>query len=169
MRNLNSILYFYITCKLKKLQTLKPIQLVPVWIIKCSLIHKIDLEALCTISMAIPPRKKKREESRGELRICSIRTGCSLLWCIWQQDLLNQVGYWLSQAWSAPWSAGSYKQHLTCDIFQTLQTEWQRAPSDPTSVNVFLPDFSWDLEEHIRFIDKLVSTSVKTLGGIRTS
>lgn len=65
MRNLNSILYFFITCKLKKLQTLKPIQLVPVCIIKCSLIHKIDLEALCTISMAKPPRKKKRGIKMG--------------------------------------------------------------------------------------------------------
>lgn len=93
---------------------------------------------------------KGKGESRRELRICSISTSCSLVWCIWQHDPLNQVGYWLSQAWSALWSAGSYKQHLTCDIFQTLQAEWQRASSDPTLINVFLPDFSWDLEEHIR-------------------
>ncbi|KAG8140062.1 hypothetical protein E2320_002782 [Naja naja] len=48
-------------CDLKELRTLKAIQSVPMRAVKCSLISKTDLEALCTSCKALTPRKRKRK------------------------------------------------------------------------------------------------------------
>ncbi|CAI5790209.1 Hypothetical predicted protein [Podarcis lilfordi] len=48
-------------CDLKELRTLKAIQSVPTRAVKCSLISKADLEALCTSCKALAPRKRKRK------------------------------------------------------------------------------------------------------------
>ncbi|XP_061446449.1 elongin BC and Polycomb repressive complex 2-associated protein [Rhineura floridana] len=48
-------------CDLKELRTLKAIQSVPMRAVKCSLISKTDLEALCTSCKALAPRKRKRK------------------------------------------------------------------------------------------------------------
>nr|XP_020641305.1 elongin BC and Polycomb repressive complex 2-associated protein [Pogona vitticeps] len=48
-------------CDLKELRTLKAIQSVPMRAVKCSLISKADLEALCTSCKALAPRKRKRK------------------------------------------------------------------------------------------------------------
>lgn len=49
-------------CDLKELRTLKAIQSVPMRAVKCSLISKTDLEALCTSCKALAPRKRKRKK-----------------------------------------------------------------------------------------------------------
>ncbi|XP_013913699.1 PREDICTED: uncharacterized protein C17orf96 homolog [Thamnophis sirtalis] len=48
-------------CDLKELRTLKAIQSVPMRAVKCSLISKADLEALCTSCKALTPRRRKRK------------------------------------------------------------------------------------------------------------
>ncbi|KAJ6658202.1 hypothetical protein lerEdw1_001469 [Lerista edwardsae] len=48
-------------CDLKELRTLKAIQSVPMRAVKCSLISKSDLEALCTSCKALAPRRRKRK------------------------------------------------------------------------------------------------------------
>ncbi|XP_063157910.1 elongin BC and Polycomb repressive complex 2-associated protein [Candoia aspera] len=48
-------------CDLKELRTLKAIQSVPMRAVKCSLISKTDLEALCTSCKALTPRRRKRK------------------------------------------------------------------------------------------------------------
>ncbi|KAF7239628.1 SKI/DACH domain-containing protein 1 [Varanus komodoensis] len=48
-------------CDLKELRTLKAIQSVPMRAVKCSLISKTDLEALCTSCKALAPRRRKRK------------------------------------------------------------------------------------------------------------
>ncbi|XP_054657892.1 elongin BC and Polycomb repressive complex 2-associated protein [Grus americana] len=48
-------------CDLKELRTLKAINSVPTRAVKCSLISKADLEALCTSCKSLSPRRRKRK------------------------------------------------------------------------------------------------------------
>ncbi|XP_057258584.1 elongin BC and Polycomb repressive complex 2-associated protein [Pezoporus wallicus] len=48
-------------CDLKELRTLKAINSVPTRAVKCSLISKADLEALCTSCKSLGPRRRKRK------------------------------------------------------------------------------------------------------------
>ncbi|XP_067397011.1 elongin BC and Polycomb repressive complex 2-associated protein [Emydura macquarii macquarii] len=48
-------------CDLKELRTLKAIHSVPTRAVKCSLISKADLEALCTSCKSLSPRRRKRK------------------------------------------------------------------------------------------------------------
>ncbi|XP_050791247.1 elongin BC and Polycomb repressive complex 2-associated protein [Gopherus flavomarginatus] len=48
-------------CDLRELRTLKAINSVPTRAVKCSLISKADLEALCTSCKSLSPRRRKRK------------------------------------------------------------------------------------------------------------
>ncbi|PKK18868.1 hypothetical protein A306_00013235 [Columba livia] len=51
-------------CDLKELRTLKAINSVPTRAVKCSLISKADLEALCTSCKSLSPRRRKRKRKK---------------------------------------------------------------------------------------------------------
>ncbi|CAM2108869.1 elongin BC and Polycomb repressive complex 2-associated protein [Caretta caretta] len=55
-------------CDLRELRTLKAINSVPTRAVKCSLISKADLEALCTSCKSLSPRRRKRKRREQLLR-----------------------------------------------------------------------------------------------------
>ncbi|XP_039372805.1 elongin BC and Polycomb repressive complex 2-associated protein [Mauremys reevesii] len=55
-------------CDLRELRTLKAIHSVPTRAVKCSLISKADLEALCTSCKSLSPRRRKRKRREQLLR-----------------------------------------------------------------------------------------------------